>query len=449
MSAGIILSEFGEEREIELPSSLECPICMETVGQGDRYAMKCGHSYCLTCWAEYLKDKLNDISVLSTKCPWPDCHVKCSSENFQFFCGSAYERYRKIFVSSYVDLSPYRKWCPQPNCEYCIETQLSEYKLPVSCACRFRFCFKCADHEIGDHSPAGCNDIKEWLERRNSEADNLRWLTANTQQCPKCRSHIEKNGGCMHMTCRLARCRHEFCWLCRGDWRGHTPEACHSATVSKIAVDQLAKSKTAATELELYMGFFHRYESHHKAMKIALNQLKNADSRIDLLLERFGGQLKVEDLTFLYIAAKQLVENRKMLQNSYVYAYYNEGNEKVDEKEKRLFNHLQVELEAQTDKLSGVYEQPENNIEGILDFKKWQADVLNHTAVCKKFLDNFTQGVIEKTLISDFDLGSKKAKLDHDGLRTLLSLGIHRDVAKPLLEQFSGDVQRAAGAFFG
>ena len=33
-----------------------------------------------------------------------------------------------------------------------------------------------------------------------------------TKKCPKCRNAIEKNEGCIHMTCPI--CRNEFCWGC-------------------------------------------------------------------------------------------------------------------------------------------------------------------------------------------------------------------------------------------
>merc|ERR1719499_1806002 len=55
-------------------------------------------------------------------------------------------------------------------------------------------------------------------EERWGEAKD--YMKNETKQCPYCLVWIEKNGGCNHMTCH--HCRVEFCWLCFGNWRGHS-----------------------------------------------------------------------------------------------------------------------------------------------------------------------------------------------------------------------------------
>ena len=37
-------------------------------------------------------------------------------------------------------------------------------------------------------------------------------MSSNTKACPRCSAHIEKNGGCNHITCH--KCSFEWCWLC-------------------------------------------------------------------------------------------------------------------------------------------------------------------------------------------------------------------------------------------
>lgn len=64
-----------------------------------------------------------------------------------------------------------------------------------------------------------CETVHKWILKNSAESENLNWILAHTKQCPKCKRPIEKNQGCMHMTC--SQCRFEFCWLCQGAWAEH------------------------------------------------------------------------------------------------------------------------------------------------------------------------------------------------------------------------------------
>jgi len=53
----------------------------------------------------------------------------------------------------------------------------------------------------------------------SSDDATEKMLLATTKQCPGCKVRITKNKACNHMTC--ANCRHQFCWVCKGDWKEH------------------------------------------------------------------------------------------------------------------------------------------------------------------------------------------------------------------------------------
>eukprot|EP00607_Mallomonas_marina_P001795 CAMPEP_0182439052 /NCGR_PEP_ID=MMETSP1167-20130531/86187_1 /TAXON_ID=2988 /ORGANISM="Mallomonas Sp, Strain CCMP3275" /LENGTH=237 /DNA_ID=CAMNT_0024632639 /DNA_START=389 /DNA_END=1099 /DNA_ORIENTATION=+ len=95
--------------------------------------------------------------------------------------------------------------------------------------CGFSSCLSC---ENGAHSPCSCEQWQDWIKRVKEEmattedlkegddVANQMWVAANTKKCPRCQTHIEKNEGCNHMSCR--KCRHEFCWICMQDWSLHS-----------------------------------------------------------------------------------------------------------------------------------------------------------------------------------------------------------------------------------
>lgn len=91
------------------------------------------------------------------------------------------------------------RWCPAPNCEYAIHCAVAMRSLDVivptvQCACGHVFCFGCSLD--GDHRPCCCPIVKRWLQKCKDDSETSNWISANTKECTKCHSTIEKNGGC-------------------------------------------------------------------------------------------------------------------------------------------------------------------------------------------------------------------------------------------------------------
>lgn len=329
---------------------------------------------------------------VSAKCPAPKCKAKVHDIAYKTLVDpEMFVKYSNFVLKSFVDDNPLVKWCPAPGCTYTIRCERKDRKEAVACKCNFQFCFSCCDHDIGDHMPCPCAQVELWREKAAVESENVSWMIANTKKCPECRSPIEKNGGCMHMTCRKngGGCGYEFCWLCRGPWSEHGSATggyynCNKYDAAKVKEDNVNDAKT---DLETYMFYYHRYESHHNAMKIADEQRQNTNKKEQDILAKFD--VRSADTKFLLEATEQLLRNRRVLQYSYVYAFY------LDKKseDRNLFEYLQEDLEKHTDFLSKLYETPLDKMTNIQDFFKWKEQVTNYTRITKKFLDNFVAGV--------------------------------------------------------
>ena len=92
--------------------------------------------------------------------------------------------------------------CFRPGCDH-----FSVFRKPAVGAsnsakctkCRIaEFCLKCTRASHGGE----CDRLDEASEQLIRE---------NTRACPRCLAHVEKDGGCNHMSCR---CGAHFCWLC-------------------------------------------------------------------------------------------------------------------------------------------------------------------------------------------------------------------------------------------
>ncbi|CAN0923374.1 Probable E3 ubiquitin-protein ligase ARI7 [Linum grandiflorum] len=192
--------------------------------------------------------------------------------------------------------------------------------------------------------------------RKNlSEAENVNWILAHTKQCPKCRKPIEKNQGCMHMTCK-APCNHQFCWLCLGDWSKHRDYyTCNTYEKMNLA-GELNEEETRRVNAKLlvdrYAHYFERWATNRKAMKRAMEDLGK------LQAEHFESLTKAYSLTEAELesvvrAWMQIKECRRVLEWTYAYGYYLDAGEE----KKVLFEFIQGEAESSLEKLHSCAEE--------------------------------------------------------------------------------------------
>ena len=94
------------------------------------------------------------------------------------------------------------------KCNYVVWAKSKPAARRVLCTyCSTQYCFLCS---LPYHAPNGCETIRKWNLKCQDDSETRNYLLVHTQDCPKCKVCIEKNGGCSHMTCN--RCKNEFCW---------------------------------------------------------------------------------------------------------------------------------------------------------------------------------------------------------------------------------------------
>uniref|UniRef100_G3PEW7 RING-type domain-containing protein n=2 Tax=Gasterosteus aculeatus TaxID=69293 RepID=G3PEW7_GASAC len=201
--------------------------------------------------------------------------------------------------------------------------------------CCWSSCFSCNFPEA--HYPASCSHMSQWMddggyyEGMTMEAQSKHLAKLISKRCPSCQAQIEKNEGCLHMTC--AKCNHGFCWRCLKPWKPtHKDYYNCSAMVSK-----------AARQEKKFQDYNERCTFHNQAKDFAIN-LQNKVSSVNEALQ-------MKSLTFVTDACQVLAQARKVLAYSCVYSYYNQETEKMDVMEQQTealdlhTNALQILLE--------------------------------------------------------------------------------------------------------
>uniref|UniRef100_A0A8R7TK37 RBR-type E3 ubiquitin transferase n=1 Tax=Triticum urartu TaxID=4572 RepID=A0A8R7TK37_TRIUA len=209
------------EKRIEMPNDRElaCGICFENCPHASMSAAACGHPFCSVCWRGYISTAINDgPGCLMLRCPDPSCVAAVGQDMINSLANEEdKEKYGRYLRRSYIEDNRKTKWCPAPGCEYAVEFVVGSGSYDVNCNCSYGFCWNCTEEA---HRPVDCATVSKWILKNSAESENMNWILANSKPCPKCKRPIEKNQGCMHITC-TPPCKFEFCWLCLGSWSEH------------------------------------------------------------------------------------------------------------------------------------------------------------------------------------------------------------------------------------
>ncbi|XP_044482540.1 probable E3 ubiquitin-protein ligase ARI8 isoform X2 [Mangifera indica] len=368
-----------EKPVVEFPNAkeLNCGICFETYPCDRLHAAACGHPFCNACWAGYISTSINDgPGCLTLRCPDPSCGAAIGQDMINLFVSDEdKEKYSRYFVRSYVEDNRKIKWCPAPGCDFAVDFVVGSGNYDVTCRCSYSFCWNCTEEA---HRPVDCGTVAKWLLKNSAESENMNWILANSKPCPRCKRPIEKNQGCMHMTC-TPPCKFEFCWLCLCAWSDHG---------------------------ERTGGFYacNRYETAKQEGVSRQKALADLQQMQTVCLEKLSDiQCQPESqLKFVTEAWLQIVECRRVLKWTYAYGFYLPEHEHA---KRQFFEYLQGEAESGLERLHQCAEkelQVYLDAEGpSKDFNEFRTKLAGLTSVTRNYFENLVRAL--ENGLSDVD----------------------------------------------
>lgn len=374
-AAGLSQSTAGPPKMKVVPNFV-CDICCEDEPGLESFALKCGHRYCVDCYRHYLSQKIQgEGEAARIQCPSEGCTIIIDARSLDLLVTPELtERYHELLHRTYVEDKETLKWCPAPDCQNAVECGVKKKDLDkvvptVSCLCSHRFCFGCI---LNDHQPAPCELVKKWLKKCADDSETANWISANTKECPKCNSTIEKNGGCNHMTCR--KCKHEFCWMCMGLWSEHGTSWYNcNRFEEKSGLDARDAQAKSRVSLERYLHYYNRYANHDQSARLDKDIYHKTEKKM-VQLQKESGMSWIE-VQYLNSASQALQTCRQTLMWTYAFAFYLARNNLTE-----IFEDNQKDLEMAVEALSEMFEKP---ISELAD-AKLKVEIMDKTSYCNK-----------------------------------------------------------------
>lgn len=176
------------------------------------WEFSCGHRFCLECTREDMKIKIKNNDVDKLMCLQNECGAKVNVLELSKLFEQEPETLKKLrdFIEKQSkEGDPLMRWCTKPGCSGLMKGETLDSKKVTCPVCSTEVCFQCRDEWHGSVSCEANMDSKleGWVDKHGG-----------VRFCPVCKTKVEKNEGCNHMTCII--CSYEFCWHCFG-YCGH------------------------------------------------------------------------------------------------------------------------------------------------------------------------------------------------------------------------------------
>lgn len=81
---------------------------------------------------------------------------------------------------------------------------------------------------------------------------------------------------------QCSNCKHDFCWMCLGDWKAHGSEYYECSRYKEnpnIAHESV--NAQAREALKKYLHYYERWENHSKSLKLEEQTLEKIKNRIN------------------------------------------------------------------------------------------------------------------------------------------------------------------------
>lgn len=189
-------ADSASEQPVSLKNS-ECTSCFDDIPAKDAIGVPCGHQYCLPCFSQLVNTAVLSEDTFPPQCCLQDIPRRILQSHISSKDLTTYDEK----ALEYAVPSGSRYYCGSPSCAKWVDTRKARrLSGGLQCPhCRFKMCTSCrgALHGKNEDCPHdfGLGAALEQAER------------AGWRRCYSCRTMVELNKGCRHITCK---CRAEF-----------------------------------------------------------------------------------------------------------------------------------------------------------------------------------------------------------------------------------------------